>query len=82
MDKPFAVSRCWWHKCRIQGWNAFETTDTGRERMVAGSLDISGTGFRIGPLISPTLVLIAAHCLFDKTTDQWIDPARIELLAG
>ena len=64
------------------GLKALETSHAGRAWMAVGRLDIDGTGFCTGSLISTTLVLTAAHCLFDKTTKQPIDPGRIEFLAG
>ena len=64
------------------GLERLETTDAGYEWPAMSRLGIDGTGFCTGLLSWPTLVLIAAHYLFDKATNQRIYPARIELLAG
>ncbi len=64
------------------GLKRLDTTDAGRQWMAVGRLNIDGAGFCTGALISPTLVLTAAHCLFDKVSQERIDPARIEFLAG
>ncbi len=59
-----------------------DTGDQGRGWEAVGRLDIEGKGFCTGALIAPDLVLTAAHCLFDKTTRQRFDHAKIEFRAG
>ncbi len=47
-----------------------------------GRLDIDGRGYCSGTLIAKSLVLTAAHCVFDKQSKQLRDPRVLTFRAG
>lgn len=59
-----------------------DTGDDNRHWEGVGRIDIAGRGFCTGALIAPTIVLTAAHCLYDSDTGQEVDVSTLEFLAG
>lgn len=73
--------------CALESAQADElrTLQTGNDTRgweAVGRLNINARAMCTGALIAPDLVLTAAHCLFDKTTKEMVDPSTVEFLAG
>lgn len=64
------------------GLKALQTADDTKGWEAVGRLDIGDRAFCTGALIAPDLVLTAAHCLFDKDTDQPYVPGDFTFRAG
>lgn len=61
---------------------AMETADQSRGYEAVGRLDIGAGTFCTGSLISETVVLTAAHCLYDQDTGKRLDDRTITFRAG
>ena len=61
---------------------SMESADDGRGWEAVGRLEISGRAFCTGALIAPTVVLTAAHCLFDPATGTQVPVEDMQFLAG
>jgi len=67
---------------QAQGLKRLDTGADSKGWEAVGRLNLDGKGFCTGALISPNLVLTAAHCLWDRKTGERVNAGKIEFLAG
>lgn len=63
------------------GLFSMESRQDGRAWEAVGRLELGGTAFCTGSLITPVIVLTAAHCLYNDE-GVLLDPEDIQFLAG
>ncbi|PWE32355.1 trypsin [Maritimibacter sp. 55A14] len=66
----------------VSALRKLSTADDTRGWEGVGRVDIGRRGFCTGTLIEPSLVLTAAHCMYDRDSGNRIDDADITFKAG
>lgn len=65
-----------------QGLFSMGSREEGRQWEAVGRLEIAGVAFCTGALVTPRIVLTAAHCLYDSQTGERVPVDRMQFLAG
>ncbi|GIT90059.1 serine protease [Jannaschia pagri] len=64
------------------GLQTLSTADDNRGWEAVGRLNFGSEGFCTAALVTPDVVLTAAHCLYNKQTGERVEAADIEFQAG